>query len=61
MKELTEEQKQEYLKRMLEEVEREDTEWAHINADDILVEILHDIGGFNEILEAYDHVGKWYS
>ncbi len=37
-----------------------DKELDHIRADDILVELLRDIG-FDETADAFEAVGKWYS
>jgi hypothetical protein len=37
-----------------------DTEAAHQRADNILCEILIDLG-YADIVEAYDNVQKWYS
>lgn len=52
----------EYLRRILEETyEGSDCELSHINADKILCDNLHNIGGFEDILEAYDKVEKWYA
>lgn len=41
-------------------VDDKDTEVAHIKADDILCRILLDLG-YDEIVEAYDAVDKWYA
>ena len=61
MYKLSNEEKNIFLKRMLKETSNDDTEIAHSNADDILCEILQKIGGFDEILKAYDSVTKWYA
>ena len=60
-KQLTKEQMDEFLHDMQDEVENDDFEVAHTNADNILCEILDSIGGFENILEAYESVGKWYA
>ena len=60
MTEITEEQKQEYLKRMQAEAKNIAYE-PYEQANDILVEILHKIGGFEEILKVYKEVYKWYN
>ena len=60
MAEITKEQKQEYLKRMQAEAKNVACD-PYEQANDILVEILHKIGGFEEILEAYKEVYKWYN
>ena len=38
----------------------EDFEYGHIEADEILCKILLELG-YDEIVEAYRKVGKWYS
>lgn len=46
---------------LLEELKKcqddDDTESAHIEADDAILKFIED----DEIQEAYDKVGKWYS
>lgn len=37
-----------------------DTEGAHIDADDILCELLLELG-YNDVVEAYNLVDKWYA
>lgn len=49
-----------YLLKMKIEVETEDAEIAHGNADDILCELLDELG-FEEITIAFSHVKKWYA
>lgn len=41
-------------------VENDDYEEAHSRADDILCELLRDFG-YNDLIDAYDQVGKWYA
>ena len=60
MEGLTEEKKKEYLKKM-EECSSLDTECGHIEADDLLIDILKDIGGFDNIISAYENVDKWFA
>lgn len=49
-----------YLERLKELQESGDEEYAHGEADDILCDILKYLG-FEEIVEAYDKVPKWYA
>lgn len=41
-------------------IENDDTEVAHLKADDILCELLRDLG-YNTLVDAYDEVAKWYA
>lgn len=50
----------EELEALRELADDKDTEVAHIMADSILCRILLDLG-YNEIVEAYDAVDKWYA
>ena len=38
-----------------------DIDYLHRRADDILVEILQKIGGFDGIIDTYTELPKWYS
>lgn len=49
--------KEELIKKLKEFAENDDYEMAHAEADDLLVLYLND----EEIREAYESVGKWYS
>jgi hypothetical protein len=49
--------KEELIKKLKEFAENDDYEMAHAEADDLLVLYLND----EEITDAYDSVGKWYS
>ena len=49
------------LSRLIELSNCGDTEIAHGEADDILLEILRHEGGYDEIIEAYENVPKWYA
>lgn len=49
-----------YLKRMMEATENGDSEIAHSNADDILCEMLEELG-YSVIVETYHKVSKWYA
>lgn len=59
--ELTEEQKRQYLKKICAQVDNENPESAHFEADAILISILKDIGGFDKIIKEYNKVPKWYA
>ena len=37
-----------------------DTEMAHIRADEVLCTLLRNMG-YNDIVDAYDNIGKWYA
>ena len=50
----------EVVKRLQAEVENGDTECAHVNADDILCELLEKLG-YKEVVEKYNEVSKWYA
>ena len=49
-----------YLNKMLKLLPMGDKESAHSQADDLLVDIIREIG-LNDIADAYEEVGKWYS
>lgn len=58
---MTEEQRKEYLNRLLElGKDNWDTEGNHIAADDILCDILC-LLGYDDIVNAYDEIPKWYA
>lgn len=38
-----------------------DTESAHGQADEVLLEILRHEGGYDAIIEAYEAIDKWYA
>lgn len=50
----------EYKAKMLEQVNNDDTEQAHSNADSLLVELL-ELLGYKEVTDVYGEVGKWYA
>lgn len=51
----------EYAKNLLRECqESNDQEMAHIDADDVLCQLLQDLG-YNDVVEEYDRIGKWYA
>lgn len=49
-----------YIKRMENAKKNWDTECSHIDADDILCEMLEDLG-YGEIVEMYREIDKWYA
>lgn len=49
-----------YLKRLKTIAEETDIEDGHIEADQILVDIL-DMLGYRDITDAYNNIKKWYS
>ena len=53
-------QREEYKARMRECVENGDIEAAHIDADDILCEVLTDLG-YEDLIALYHDVRKWYA
>lgn len=58
---MTEEQRKEYLDRLLElGKDNWDTEGNHIAADGILCDIL-ELLGYDDIVSAYIEIGKWYA
>lgn len=48
-----------YLDR-LEEAEKDDCELYHMKADQVLCDLLNELG-FNELVERYDSEDKWYA
>ena len=50
----------EALGQMKELVKNDDYEIAHSRADDVLCDLLRTMG-FNELVDVYDQVGKWYA
>ena len=50
---------EDYLKR-LKECDRYDTECAHGRADEILCELLRELG-YSDIVDAYEDIDKWYA
>ena len=49
-----------YLYKLKKLAKSDDTEQAHIEADDILIELLNKLG-LSKIAKTYDDVDKWYS
>lgn len=50
----------EKLKALRKLADSKDIECAHIEADDLLCEILLDLG-YDKIVEAYEAIDKWYA
>lgn len=48
-----------YLDRMQECEECEDTEIAHMDADELIIEILNDMG-LEDIANSFEDTEKWY-
>lgn len=48
-----------YIK-LLQEVSEEDTETAHIQADNIISELLEELW-YWDVVEEYDKINKWYA
>jgi hypothetical protein len=46
--------------RMKELINSGDTEHAHSEADKILCEVLRELG-YNDLIDAYEQVDKWYA
>ena len=53
-------QREEYITRMRECAENGDIEAAHSDADDILCEVLKDLG-YEDLITLYHDVRKWYA
>ena len=60
MKTLTKKKIKEYEDKMLELTNSYDAEDAHIKADDLLINLLKDLG-LSDLAKIYDLVGKWYA
>ena len=56
--------KEDIIKEAIEEMKKlvnsGDTEVAHIEADDILCDVLKKLG-YEELVDVYEQVGKWYA
>jgi hypothetical protein len=57
---MTLELQQKYVKLLEEQYRNDDYESAHSNADDLLCDLLLELG-YDEVVEAWDGVGKWYA
>jgi phosphomannomutase len=49
-----------YVDKMKEQILNNDTEEAHGQADDLLCELLRQLG-FNSVVDEYEKVHKWYA
>lgn len=56
---MNEELKKKYLEK-IKECNNCDEEMGHVYADQALCELLRELG-FDEIVEAYNKIGKWYA
>ncbi len=52
--------KTQWMKRMKEQISNDDTEIAHGNADDILCDMLIELG-HGDLVDLYYEVSKWYA
>ena len=52
--------RQEYIEKLRKLNELNNTETEHILADDLLVEILIKLG-YQDIVDEYERINKWYS
>ena len=61
---LTEKEKRNTLSRdyieKLKLCQNDDTEMSHIEADNIISELLIELG-FKDVVDEYDKIGKWYA
>ena len=48
-----------YIK-LLQEIDKSDTEYSHIKADNIISNLLTELW-YNEVAEEYEEINKWYS
>jgi hypothetical protein len=49
-----------YIDRMKECLDNPDIEMAHVDADDLLVSLLRELG-YQELADIYENVNKWYA
>jgi hypothetical protein len=52
--------REEALEELAEIKKDTDTEVAHIDADDVLCQLLSDLG-YDDVVMAYRQIGKWYA
>lgn len=57
---ISEEMRAEYIRRLKEMQREPDTEYAHNTADTVLCDILTELG-FEDIVDEYESVDKWYA
>jgi len=60
MKTITAKRLKEIQEKMQAEVESDDPEIAHQNADTILCDLLNEMG-IHKIVQAYNQITKWYA
>lgn len=48
------------LQKLKELQESQDTEGAHYGADEVLCDLLHFLG-YDDVIEEYHKIGKWYA
>ena len=60
VKEMEENLQAEYIEKMEECIRNDDTEGAHYDADGLLCELLRKLG-YNELVDKYIEVDKWYA
>ena len=51
---------QDYWVKRLQECNIDDTEMTHILADEVLCELLKELG-YDKVVEAFEDLPKWYS
>lgn len=52
--------KEKYVIKMQEAINNNDEETGHMNCDDILCDLLNELG-FNEIIDIYNMQDKWFA
>jgi hypothetical protein len=52
--------REEALKELAEIKQNKDTEEAHVDADDVLCQMLSDLG-YEDVVMAYHQISKWYA
>lgn len=57
---MNEQELNDYIARLVKLRDNEDTETAHVAADNILCEILEELG-FTDIVKEYSKIDKWYA
>jgi hypothetical protein len=52
--------REEAIQRLKDEQENGDTEIAHINADDVLCDLLESLG-YGDVVGEYEKINKWHA
>lgn len=52
--------REEAIKRLIEIQKSNDTEVAHIDADEVLVALLSELG-YSDVVTEFNKIGKWYA